>query len=53
VPASSTPIDDRAIRIARAALDRDAGEAGRAGSVMNLALERQERGKATFSSFPP
>jgi hypothetical protein len=43
--AAASPVDDRAVRIAQTALDRDAAEAAKPGTAIFRALERQERGK--------
>jgi hypothetical protein len=52
VAAHSTPADDQAVRIARAALERDAAEAQHHGTLLNRALERQERGKDQVQFLP-
>jgi cell wall-associated NlpC family hydrolase len=50
--AARAPVDDQAVRIARAALLRDAAEAQRPGTLINAALERQERGKDQVQFLP-
>ena len=45
VSSAAPPVDDRAVRIAMAAVQHDAGEAARPGTLIFKALERQERGK--------
>jgi len=51
VPARA-PVDDRAVRIARAALERDAAEVQRSGTLLNLAVQRQESGKDNVQFLP-
>jgi cell wall-associated NlpC family hydrolase len=53
VAAGPPPVDDRAVRVAQAALERDAAQAGTPGTAIFRALERQERGKNEQVQFLP
>jgi hypothetical protein len=46
-------VDDRASRIALAAVERDAAEVNQPGTALFRALERQERGKNDQVQFLP
>jgi cell wall-associated NlpC family hydrolase len=52
VDGDAKPVDDRAVRIAQAALERDAAEVNTNGTLLNLALAHQESGKDYVQALP-